>query len=323
MDNNIIKCSRCKVDLPEDNFEKNRSGKFYKQCNQCRKYRREYAQKNRCPHGKDKYQCKDCGGSQICEHNKQKPQCKECGGSQICEHGKNKSQCKDCRTDYCEHGKRKAICKDCGGSQICEHGRRRVLCKECKGSGICEHNKQKPRCRECKGGGICEHDRLRDTCKDCGGSRICEHNKQKYNCRECVGNGICEHDKLRNICRECKGGGICEHNKQRRQCPTCDPMGYTTKLVRDAVRRGINGSSKSKKSIEYLGCSILAFREHIEKQFVDDMSWENQGAWHIDHRIPIKYNNPTDEQIIERLHYTNCQPLWACDNLKKGNRYIG
>ena len=58
-----------------------------------------------------------------CEHGKQKSQCKDCGGSGICEHGKRKAQCKDCGgSGICEHGKRKRICKDCGGSEICEHG---------------------------------------------------------------------------------------------------------------------------------------------------------------------------------------------------------
>lgn len=42
----------------------------------------------KCPHGKQKSFCKDCGGSQICEHNKHKSQCKDCGGSGICEHNK-------------------------------------------------------------------------------------------------------------------------------------------------------------------------------------------------------------------------------------------
>ena len=54
------------------------------------------------------------------------------------------------------------------------------------------------------------------------------------------------------------------------------------------------------------------------------MSWENYGSeWHIDHIVPLKYDNPTLEQTIERLHYTNTQPLWATENISKGNRYIG
>jgi hypothetical protein len=75
--------------------------------------------------------------------------------------------------------------------------------------------------------------------------------------------------------------------------------------------------------MEYLGCTIGEFKEHIEKQFTDGMTWENHGEWHIDHIIPLQYNNPTIEEVIERLHWTNTQPLWATENISKGNRYIG
>ena len=39
---------------------------------------------SKCEHGKQKSQCKECGGSSICEHGKQKSRCKECGGSALC-----------------------------------------------------------------------------------------------------------------------------------------------------------------------------------------------------------------------------------------------
>ena len=67
-----------------------------------------------CEHGKYKYQCRECKGSQICPHNKRKPQCKECVGSQICPHNRPKYRC-----------------KKCGGSQICPHNRRKDRCKKC------------------------------------------------------------------------------------------------------------------------------------------------------------------------------------------------
>ena len=54
------------------------------------------------------------------------------------------------------------------------------------------------------------------------------------------------------------------------------------------------------------------------------MSWENYGKiWHIDHIIPISYKNPSLDEVIQRLHYLNTQPLWASENISKGNRYIG
>ena len=32
-----------------------------------------------------------------CEHGRQRSQCKECGGSSICQHGRQRSQCIDCK----------------------------------------------------------------------------------------------------------------------------------------------------------------------------------------------------------------------------------
>ena len=69
---------------------------------------------NKCPHGKQKSRCKECGGSSICQHQREKSKCKECGGSSICQHQKIKS-----------------ICKECGGGSICQHQREKSKCKEC------------------------------------------------------------------------------------------------------------------------------------------------------------------------------------------------
>ena len=96
----------------------------------------------KCPHGKQKSYCKECGGSSFCSHGKQKSRCKECGGSSLCTHGKQKSECKECGgSQICSHGKLKSHCKECGGSQICSHGKQKSYCKECGGgSALCKNN---------------------------------------------------------------------------------------------------------------------------------------------------------------------------------------
>ena len=75
-------------------------------------------------------------------------------------------------------------------------------------------------------------------------------------------------------------------------------------------------------SAGYLGCNIETFKKHIEQQFTEDMSWENYGEWHINHKMPLKYNKPSLEEVAQRLHYTNTQPMWASEIMSKGCRYI-
>ena len=79
---------------------------------------------------------------------------------------------------------------------------------------------------------------------------------------------------------------------------------------------------KRNSSTEHLGCNTETFKKHIEQQFTEGMSWENYGKWHIDHRIPLKYNKPSLEEVVKRLHYTNTHPMWASENISKGCRYI-
>lgn len=95
--------------------------------------------------------------------------------------------------------------------------------------------------------------------------------------------------------------------------------------IRGTLNRFMNGKPiKNKRAIEILGCSAEEFIVYIEKQFEPGMTWENWGlnTWHLDHIKPKSW--ATNEiEAYEINHYTNFQPKWAKDNLKKGNRYCG
>jgi hypothetical protein len=83
-------------------------------------------------------------------------------------------------------------------------------------------------------------------------------------------------------------------------------------------------SYKKNKSInEVIGCSPEFLKHYLEEKFTDSMTWENHGfyGWHIDHIIPLSSAKSEDE-IYKLCHYTNLQPLWAKDNLIKGNKII-
>ena len=167
----------------------------------------------------------------------------------------------------------------------------------------------------------CIHERQRPRCKDCGGSQICEHNKQRPQFKDCGGSQICEHNKQKSKCKDCGESEVCEHNKRRSHCPLCDPLEHLTGVVRCRIYAALK-SDNEMSSTEYLGCDIETLKQHIEQQFTEDMSWENYGEWHIDHKILLKYNKPSLQEVAKRLHYTNKQSMWASENMSKGCRYI-
>ena len=80
---------------------------------------------------------------------------------------------------------------------------------------------------------------------------------------------------------------------------------------------------KNKTHNEVMGCSSEFLKEYLEKQFTEKMSWENHGfyGWHIDHIVPLS-SAKTEEEVYKLCHYTNLQPLWAEDNLKKGVKIL-
>jgi ATP-dependent 26S proteasome regulatory subunit len=112
----------------------------------------------------------------------------------------------------------------------------------------------------------------------------------------------------------------CIYQKQR--CAT-DPLFKLIKNTRKMVSRYMLGE-KSKRTQEIIGCSYEELKTYIENQFTEGMSWDNYGmhGWHVDHIKPLAMAN-SEEEIIVSNHYSNLQPMWALDNLKKGATFDG
>ena len=95
------------------------------------------------------------------------------------------------------------------------------------------------------------------------------------------------------------------------------------KQVWHAVRRykGV----KETKTANLIGIKINEFRKYLELKFKEGMSWDNYGSWHIDHIKPVSHFNfqKDKEELKKCFHYTNLQPMWAKENARKGNRWVG
>jgi hypothetical protein len=81
-------------------------------------------------------------------------------------------------------------------------------------------------------------------------------------------------------------------------------------------------NNKKYSTIQYLGCSSEELKNYLESKFLPGMTWDNYGlhGWHIDHIKPLsKFDLLNEVECKEAFNHTNLQPLWAKDNIAKGN----
>lgn len=103
--------------------------------------------------------------------------------------------------------------------------------------------------------------------------------------------------------------------------PTKD-FKYLVKQKRYECNRFIFSKKNSEDSYHVeLGCTFKKIRNHLESKFEAGMSWDNHGAWHIDHITPLS-NARDEKQLDHLLRWQNVRPLWAEANLRKKNGRI-
>jgi hypothetical protein len=93
--------------------------------------------------------------------------------------------------------------------------------------------------------------------------------------------------------------------------------------IRFALKKG--QIKKADTTENLLGCTVPEFKAYFTSLFTKDMSWDDfmAGKIHIDHIRPCaKFDLTNEEQQRVCFHYTNLQPLWSIDNLKKGTKII-
>lgn len=107
----------------------------------------------------------------------------------------------------------------------------------------------------------------------------------------------------------------------KRRCET-DPLFKTILRLRCRTREAFRSNrwNKGSKTGVLLGAPIEVVKQHIESKFTEGMNWGNHGKgdgkWHIDHIIPLAVAK-TKEELTSLCHYTNLQPLWGIDNMRK------
>ena len=163
---------------------------------------------------------------------------------------------------------------------------------------------------------------------DSNKARISENNRARYNAnrhekleyqrayREANKERVAEYKrKWVESNRERLGGYMREYQNKRL---SEDPVFAMVSRLRCRLRKATYGQGKPASVMDLVGCSKEKLCAWLEMHFDEGMTWENRGEWHIDHIKPIaSFEDPADPAC---WHWSNLQPLWAEDNLKKGDR---
>ena len=111
------------------------------------------------------------------------------------------------------------------------------------------------------------------------------------------------------------------HKKWKDTQIKINPMFNIIQKLRGAVLQAFKRIRQNKPADTQplLGCTWEEAKAHFESPFREGMNWSNHGEWHIDHIRPVSLFTKEDMHLMN--HISNLQPLWAAENLTKGNSY--
>lgn len=123
---------------------------------------------------------------------------------------------------------------------------------------------------------------------------------------------------------------ISSYNKEwKRKKRLSDPAYRLRDIVSMIVRRKLKEQNgyKNTSTWKKLPYSPQELKEHLEKQFTKEMSWNNYGEyWHVDHIIPqvlLPYKSMDDPNFNKAWALANLRPLEKKENMSKGSFYEG
>lgn len=189
------------------------------------------------------------------------------------------------------------------------------VCSKCKvEKDVCEFRKSS----KMKNG-------LQSECKSCAKLRY-QLNREEILIKKKIYNEKnkekkSEYDKKYRLKNKLKKNEYIRNYRKNRRL--IDPTFRIIESMRSRLKNFFksNNIQNYNKTFNIVGCTPQELKEYLEKKFTDEMSWDNYGQWHIDHKIPLS-SAISDDDVYKLCHYTNLQPLWSEDNLKKSNKIL-
>jgi hypothetical protein len=112
--------------------------------------------------------------------------------------------------------------------------------------------------------------------------------------------------------------------RKRNENPAYKLHTNVSRLVRFGLAK--TGGKANGKIWEKLQYDSQQLKEHLEKQFDENMTWDNYGSyWHVDHIYPrslLPYTSLDDPNFAKCWAISNLQPLEVTENIRKSNKVL-
>lgn len=110
------------------------------------------------------------------------------------------------------------------------------------------------------------------------------------------------------------------YQRERRKIPEI----HLNDIFSKRIRAELHGKKLRKHWEELVDYNLIDLKQHLKKQFDENMNWENMGTyWHIHHKIPVtwfSFNSFEDPEFKKCWDLDNIQPLEKIENISKGNK---
>lgn len=138
-------------------------------------------------------------------------------------------------------------------------------------------------------------------------------------------------DRLNDYHQKWREKNIDKHREYKRKYEKhrkdTDPLYKLISNFRTAIYQVLKESNVEKNGhyFDVLQYSPEELIIHLENQFKEDMTWDNYGVWHVDHKLPITsfdIQEIGDEEFMKCWCLDNLQPMWGEENIRKSNKVL-
>lgn len=125
-----------------------------------------------------------------------------------------------------------------------------------------------------------------------------------------------KNDGHKTICKNCRSTSSKNHlSESRKNLDRC---------INTSIYKSIKKNRRGYIWENLFGYTLVDLKEHLEKQFEKEMSWDNFGScWWIDKIIPrsaFRYSNVINDEFKKCWSLKNLRPLGRISCIKKRNK---